>query len=796
MVAMNLLDHLESWSAEELSYLMERRPDLLPATDRGLEAVARKAATAMSLGRALVGADVGMLVVAEALVAKHPASVADLDHLLGTGDMTAIIDAVDRLRRIGVVVVEDRVISPVGALPDLLHRPLGLGPSFIELAEHLATDTIERLAITTLAEGAAKRSATVRAIAHRLSQSEVLAAVMADAPADSLALFETLVSRRSPAIPLPTGYPYRGLDADDPLNWLMDNGLVVAVTESVAELPREPVIASRPAGLAPTAAVRPVELRPVDGVGPDVVAGTSADNANRLLDGAETLLRLVDRGEVSIRKAGGIGPRELKRLAKLCRLDQVDVARLFELLAVARLLKVSGGTVSSADVAARWWSLRRYRRYLVLVRAWLAADRFLSRGLLDDPDGTRIVALGEREPVAAVAAARTATLATICTLAPGAAFQPGQLAEAVVWQGPNLWGAGDPPPELLVEWTLAEARFLGLVANDAASDIGRGLLACDETLVDHAAEAALGDDQDKLVLQADLTAVSFGPLAPSVARSLGEMTERIDGGGDGRAPGFRFTEAGIRRAFDRGWTVESITGFLTEHGLAGVPQPLAYLLDDVDRRYGSIRVMPAQAIIVTADDISAVEIAANRKTAKLGLRLVAPTVLTSPLDPVTVVESLRALGMFPVLEGSSVVIDEPRAATGADAAIDGSPGDLPADWSGPPVPTGPFPDEVSDAVAQLQSAGSPTPPGRADDNGHGGGADDPTPAGEQRVTTAALLQPFWGRTVAVDALIGGTPDRLTGTLVGLGPVTSLLTTTGVVELATESIIDVADPETV
>lgn len=792
MVAMNLLDQLLSWSADELSYLIERRPDLLPATDRGPEAVARKAATAMSLGRALVGADVGMLVVAEALVAKHPATVDDLDRLLGTGDVTAVIDAVERLRRIGVVVVDNRVISPVGALQDLLHRPLGLGPSFVELAEHLPTATIERLAVETRAEGAAKRSATIRAIAHRLSQPDVLAELMADAPADSAALFESLVSRRSPAIPLPTGYPYRGLDADDPLAWLMESGLVVAVTESLAELPREPVIASRPNGLAPTAVLRPVEPRPVDGVGPEVVAGGSADSANRLLDGAETLLRLVDRGEVSIRKAGGVGPRELKRLAKLCRLDQVDVARLFELLAAARLLKVSGGSVISADVVSRWWSLRRHRRYLVLVRAWLAADRFLSRGLLDDPGGKRIVALGDREPVAAVTAARTATLTTIASLPPGAAFQPDQLAEAVVWHGPNLWGAGDPPPEALVAWTLAEAEFLGLVSNDAASDIGRGLLAGDETLVDRAAGAALGDDQDKMVLQADLTAVSFGPLAPSVARSLGEMTDRIDGAGDGRAPGFRFTEASVRRAFDRGWTVESITGFLTEHGLAGMPQPLAYLLADVSRRYGSIRVMPAQAIIVTADDISAVEIAANRKAAKLGLRLVAPTVLTSPLDPVTVVESLRALGLFPVLDGSSVVIDEPRAGADRESGIDGPPGDLPADWSGPPVPTGPFPDEVSEAVAQLQADGPDESAGRADS----GSPDRVIDTGEQRVTTAVLLQPFWGRAVAVDALIDGTPNRLTGTLVGLGSVTSLLTTTGVVELATESIIDVADPETV
>ena len=142
MGAMALLDHLAAWSAGDLSHLMRARPDLLPASDRGLEAVAKKAGSALSLGRALVGADVGMLVVAEALVAKPPATVADIDGLLGTDDPIAVADAVERLRRIAVVVIEQGVVFPVGALGDLLHRPLGLGPSFAELGDHLPLDTL------------------------------------------------------------------------------------------------------------------------------------------------------------------------------------------------------------------------------------------------------------------------------------------------------------------------------------------------------------------------------------------------------------------------------------------------------------------------------------------------------------------------------------------------------------------------------------------------------------------------------------------------------------------------------
>ncbi len=800
MGAMSFVDDLGSWSAEDLSYLMEQRPDLLPASDRGLEAVARKAATAMSLGRVLVGADVGMLVVAEALVAKHPATVEDLDVLLGTQDRTAVTDAVERLRRCGVVRIDHSggggraVIAPVGALRDLLHRPLGLGPSFVELADNLATETITSLAKATNAEGAGQRSPTIRAIAHRLRDPAVVEHILSDAPAPAKELLAELVSHRSPAIPLPTGYPYRGLDPDDPLAWLMNAGLVISVTEAGAELPRELVIAGMADGLAPTAALRPIELQPVDGLAADLAAGAAGDNANRMLDGAETLLRMIGNGEVSLRKAGGIGPREIKRVAKRCGLESLDVARIVELLAVARLLRVDGGVLGPASLAARWWMLERKRRYLVLVRAWLGSDRFLSRGLLENSDPERLVALGDVEPVAAASAGRAVALTTMSQLPEGQAYQPDQLAAAVVWQGPNLWGAGDPLPELLVEWTLEESELLGLSTADAPGPILRALMASDEVGLDGAVSAAVADDQDKLVLQNDMTAVSFGPLAPSVSRSLADMTDRDEVGGDGRAPAFRFTESSVRQAFDRGWDTESITGFLTEHSLSGVPQPLEYLLADVARRYGAIRVMPAQSVIVTADDVTAVEVASNRKATNLGLRLIAPTVLTSPLDPVTVTESLRALGLFPTLEGSSIRLDGPggpgvdgQGAPNSDPNRDDAP-DLPADWTGPPLPSGPFADEVDAAVAMLLEGNDRSDNDRSDNDG----ADNP--GRHQSTGDPTGLQAFWGRSVLLDILIDGNPATERGTLVGIGDVVSLLTVDGIREIPAETVLAVSDPE--
>lgn len=760
---MDLARHLRSWSAADLGRLLETRPDLLPATDRGLDAVARKAGTATSLGRVLVGADVGMLVVAEALVAIQPATVDEIDELLGTGDPLGVIEAVERLHRCGVVVVDDGVLHPVGALGDLLHRPLGLGPSFVELADQLPPGGLERLAARTRAEGG-QRSPTIRAVARRLRDPAIVQHLLADAPPEVAELLDQLTASRSPAIALPAAYPYREPTPGDPLGWLLHHGLVIPVSDRGAELPRELVMAAHPDGLAPGAALRPVALEPVPGLGAEMVAASAADRADRAVDGAEHLLRLADRGEISVRRAGGIGPREIGRLARACGLDPAEVVRLIELLAAARLVQVEGGTLRATDVAARWWSLDRRRRYLALVRAWSGANHFLSRGLPDDaieaddgPSGP--TALGASEPLAAAAGARANTLDAMVELDPGSAWDPEQLAEAVVWRAPNLWGTGQPPPELLVRWTVEEAELLGLVAGNAAAPVLRALQSGDEDELERTVALAVADDQQTVVLQADLTALALGPLAPTVARPLGEMTDR-ETRDDDRAPTFRFSETSIRRALDAGWTAEAIVTFLDDHALAGIPQPLRYLIDDVERRHGTVRVLGAATVVITDDDVGAVEVASNRRAAALALRLVAPTVLISPLDPVSVTEGLRSAGFLPVLQDGTIRVGE----DGAEETERGH-ADLPADWIAPPLPPGPFPDEVAEAVAVLLDDAEEA-------DGPGGGADG-----------QAVPAVLWGRPVRVRADRSGDRFEVTGIVVGLGgAAVSILTPTGVVEV--------------
>ncbi|MEU9475621.1 helicase C-terminal domain-containing protein [Streptomyces sp. NPDC048191] len=159
----------------------------------------------------------------------------------------------------------------------------------------------------------------------------------------------------------------------------------------------------------------------------------------------------------------------------------------------------------------------------------------------------------------------------------------------------------------------------------------------------------LPEPLDHVLLQADLTAVAPGPLQRPLADLLGVLADVESKGG---ATVYRFTPASVRRALDAGRTAADLHAFLTEHSRTPVPQPLAYLIDDVARRHGHLRVGAASAYVRCDDDTLLNEILADRRGAALGLRRLAPTVLAAQSDPATLLEGLRAMGYAPAAESA------------------------------------------------------------------------------------------------------------------------------------------------
>ncbi|MET9445823.1 helicase-associated domain-containing protein [Streptomyces cinerochromogenes] len=159
----------------------------------------------------------------------------------------------------------------------------------------------------------------------------------------------------------------------------------------------------------------------------------------------------------------------------------------------------------------------------------------------------------------------------------------------------------------------------------------------------------LPEPLDHVLLQADLTAVAPGPLRRPLADMLGVLADVESKGG---ATVYRFTPASVRRALDAGRTAADLHAFLAEHSRTPVPQPLAYLIDDVARKHGHLRVGAASAYVRCDDDALLNEILADKRAAALRLRRLAPTVLAAQTDPATLLEGLRAMGYAPAAESA------------------------------------------------------------------------------------------------------------------------------------------------
>ena len=192
--------------------------------------------------------------------------------------------------------------------------------------------------------------------------------------------------------------------------------------------------------------------------------------------------------------------------------------------------------------------------------------------------------------------------------------------------------------------------MLGLCALGTLSTLGRDMVTgrVDQARASLAAHVPAVTSQ--FVIQADLTVVATGPLTTAVQVDLELMADLES---SGAASVYRFSDQSLRRAYDAGWSAAEINAFLDAHATKGVPQPLSYLVEDVGRRHGRVRVGSAASYIRSDDPSLLAEILVTRKAAKLGLGRVAPTVLVSTAEPETVIATLRATGFLPAEEDAT-----------------------------------------------------------------------------------------------------------------------------------------------
>jgi hypothetical protein len=623
---------LGSWLAdlpdERLIRLLELRPDLAQPPPGNIAALAARAAARQSVKAATDELDFLRLAVLDALLVLHADSTP-----VPTAKLLALID--DRAPEADVT----------DALDDLRQRALVWGEAAARVAADAGTALPWHPGQVTL-EDPSRTGAQIAELIDGLdpTQRDVLDKLLEGSP----------MGRTRDAAP--------GAPAERPVPSLLAVGLLRRVDAETVILPRH--VAQ---------VLRGEQPGPMTLTAPDpVVSSTTAEDADAAAAGAvidllrevDVLLEILGATPVSELRSGGLGVREVKRLAKATGIDEPRLGLVLEIAAADGLI-ASGipdpeppgadGPYWAPTVAAdRFTSMSAAERWHQLATTWLDLPGrpalIGSRG----PDGKPYGALSDSLYSTAAPLDRRLLLGMLAELPPGAGVDATTASAALIWQRPR-W-ARRLQPEPLAD-LLTEGHALGLVGRGAISGPGRALL--DETVEPSVAidamSRALPKPIDHFLMQADLTVVVPGPLQRDLAEELATVATVESAGA---AMVYRISEQSIRHALDIGKTRDWMHGFFASHSKTPVPQGLTYLIDDVARRHGQLRIGMAASFVRCEDPaLLAQAVAAGED---LQLRALAPTVAVSPAPIAEVLAALRGAGFAPAAEDSSGAIVDVR----------------------------------------------------------------------------------------------------------------------------------------
>ena len=651
---------LAGFDDARLTTLLALRRDLASPAPRDWSTLASRAGAWPSARDAYRQLDRTAQLVVEALcLLPQPASLTGLAGLLGVpSDDGDLCSALLRLEERALAFRLGDKGAEVRLLPGLrqLAYPAGLGPPLSSMLQSLTGPALEQMALRLGAKPARNMLQTQALILDVLSNPAEVVRLLQAGPAGTIDLARRAATD-GPLVSVAGGL--YGVTERTAAGWMVNRGLLGVADYYTAVMPREPAVALRSGRVfAPGALRRPeLELAEVD---PGAVDRTAAERAVQLVADVLVILDQWSEEPPTVLKAGGIGIREVRKAAKAADRGEADAARIIELTAVAGLARVDSLAGRAVPTVAydEWLALESPARWAWLASAWLAADLHLSLAGAMGPKDKPIAPFLHRAPERDARNRRRVVVDVLQEAPTGQAPLAAALRDRATWTGPATWTGGPATPNTLISWTVEEAELLGIVALGSLSTAGRMLVSGQGDAAPSALAVLVPPAVADFVIQADLTAVIAGEPAAAVRSELALLG---DVESKGAATVYRFSEASLRRAFDAGRTTADILGFLERHATRGVPQPLDYLVHDLGRRFGNVRVGAATSYVRSDAPALLSEVLQARLTGKLRFRPIAPTVLVTHADAATVVSTLQAAGYLPAHEApdGSLILARP-----------------------------------------------------------------------------------------------------------------------------------------
>lgn len=642
----SLADALRLWPDERLVELLQARPDLAFPVPPDLGVLAARSAVRLSILRTLDTLNAYQLGLLEGLsLDERSLSEADVRRDYGKDALAALHQLCD----LALVWTDGHVLHVVGSVRDVLSSTATLGrPLSVLLAQHNPR-RMAPLEANLGVEG-------VAALVKQLSDPGRIEGLLAEGGPEVRAVAEQLAA----------GPPYGKLrdaqrlpQADDgtsPVRWMLARGLLIAVDDETVELPRQVGLLLRG---TPVPSPKPPVLTSTK-IGVAQVDRAAAHEAVDVVNKIEALLESWSQDPPGVLRSGGLGVRELKRVAKELDVTEPTAALLVEIAYAAGLVDSSPGVDPDwlpTQAFDRWVASPPETRWVTLARAWVGMTRMPALiGMRDDRDKAW-AALSQDIERSTAPVDRKRVLDLLTETTPGSTVTENDVVALLAWRAPRRGGR---LRDVLPAWILREALTLGLAGRGGLASFTRLLLAGQDREAGRALSDLIPAALDHVLVQPDLTVVAPGPLERDLARELGVVADVESTGG---ATVYRVSEASVRRALDAGRSSSDLHELFRSRSTTAVPQSLTYLIDDVARRHGRLRVGMSASYVRCDDEALLTEVLATKKADQLGLRRLAPTVLTSRASISHVLEVLRSLGHAPAAESpdGAILLARPDA---------------------------------------------------------------------------------------------------------------------------------------
>ena len=591
-------DYLRSVDDAAFLDLFTARPDLVTPVPPDIASLAVRACSAPSLARAIDSLNQWQFQVLEAAATLNEPFLEKSVVTLTDKEAKTVLE---HLVRIGLVYPSDDGMRLPTQLRDVIGiEPAGLGPA---------------------------------------SMAKLKLSDLEDAPADAKKVLERLVWG-----------PPRGSvgDIKNPgpgVNWLLEKKFLVPLDQRTVVLPREVAIAMRGGKIHKERFITQPELIGAKRDERQINLAAIA-NVSTVLRWVEELLNFWADEPADALRAGGLGVRDLKIISTHLGVDESCTAFVAELAYLASLISIDADDrILPSNKFDIWLMQTPADRWQMLASQWLITSRV--SGLVGRVDAKNVAALGPELDRVNAARVRALTL-ELLRENQGIAPDWNSFKEVLSWRAPVRRNSS--LQEELAEWTLREAEWLGITGQGAISKFGNQFLNGDDL---SSINEDLPKTVDHILIQSDNTAIAPGPLEHEISQALAMMAEIESRGG---ATVYRFTESTIRRALDHGKTGDEIKTFLIKTSKTPMPQPLEYLIADVAKKHGKLRVGNTSTFIRCEDTALISQIMNDKKLEILALRRIAPEVVICDVDATDAMRLLRECGYLPAGESANGMI--------------------------------------------------------------------------------------------------------------------------------------------